>query len=318
MRLPALRFTLLPLLVALALTACHGKEDPSKPGGNTPEAAVQASVELLKAGDFNGLWKHALPPADYATMRTDWGVLQKNSQPVTPEDRARFNQATQALTGPDAENKLYAELQPKLTTMEQQYKDQLPVLVSVGAALLKNGVTQNKTLTGEQKTQANAVLDVLTPWAQQTPWFDQAKAKQAVGVAVATARKLDLKTPEQLRAMDFDTTMTKYSLGFAGARQLLGIYGLSVDDTLNSIKVTPIERTPLESSTGHARVKIDYTLLGKPLSTESKLVQQDGRWYSEDMLNNVRESHRQLSEQHNQPARSASAPAAVGAAPAKD
>jgi hypothetical protein len=47
-------------------------------------------------------------------------------------------------------------------------------------------------------------------------------------------------------------------------------------------------------------------------------VQQDGRWYSEDMLNNVRESHRQLSEQHNQPARSASAPAAVGAAPAKD
>jgi len=313
MRLPTLSSTLLPLFIALVLTACHGKDDASQPGSSTPEGAVQASVELLKAGDFNGLWKHALPPADYATMRADWHQLVQNPQPVTAEDRARFNQALQELTAPDAENKLYAELQPKLTTMEQQYKDQLPVLVSVGEALLKNGVAQNKTLTVEQKTQANAVLDVLTPWAQQTPWFDQAKAKQAVGIAVTTARKLDLKSPEQVRTMDFDTTMAKYSVGFAGAKQLLGIYGLSVDDTLNSIKVTPID-----NSNGHARVKIDYTLLGKPLSTESKLVQQDGRWYSEDMLNNVRESHRQLTEQRSHPAGSASAPAAASSVPAKD
>ena len=313
MRLPTLSSTLLPLFIALVLTACHGKDDASQPGSSTPEGAVQASVELLKAGDFSGLWKHALPPADYATMRADWHQLVQNPQPVTAEDRARFNQALQELTAPDAENKLYAELQPKLTTMEQQYKDQLPVLVSVGEALLKNGVAQNKTLTVEQKTQANAVLDVLTPWAQQTPWFDQAKAKQAVGIAVTTARKLDLKSPEQVRTMDFDTTMAKYSVGFAGAKQLLGIYGLSVDDTLNSIKVTPID-----NSNGHARVKIDYTLLGKPLSTESKLVQQDGRWYSEDMLNNVRESHRQLTEQRSHPAASASTPAAASSVPAKD
>ena len=313
MRLPTLRYTLLPLLAALALTACHGKDDVSQPGSSTPEAAVQSSVDLLKAGNFNGLWKHALPPADYATLRADWVHLQQNPQPITAEDRARFNQAMQELTGPDAENKLYAELQPKLTTMEQQYKDQLPVLISVGEALLKNGVAQNKSLTNEQKTQANGVLDVLTPWAQQTPWFDQAKAKQAVGVAVATARKLDLKTPEQLRTMDFDTAMQKYSLGFAGAKQLLGIYGLSVDDTLNSIKVTSIE-----NSNGHARVKIDYVLLGKPLSAESKLVQQDGRWYSEEMLNNVRESHKQLTEQPSQPAGSASTPAAASTVASKD
>ena len=313
MRLPTVSSTLLPLFVALALAACHGKDDASQPGSSTPEGAVQASVELLKAGDFNGLWKHALPPADYATMRTDWHQLAQDPQPVTAEDRARFNQALQELTAPDAENKLYAELQPKLTLMQQQYQDQLPVLVSVGEALLKNGVAQNKTLTGEQKAQANAVLDVLTPWAQQTPWFDQAKAKQAVAIAVTTARKLDLKSPEQVRTMDFDTTMAKYSVGFAGAKQLLGIYGLSVDDTLNSVKVTPID-----NNNGHARVKIDYTLLGKPLSTESKLMLQDGRWYSEDMLNNVRESHRQLTEQRSRPAGSASAPAATSTVPAKD
>ena len=309
MRLPSLfRRALLPLFAALLLGACHGKDDSAQPGGSTPEAALQASVDLLKAGDFNGLWKHALPPADYANLRADWQLQQRDAQPISAEDRARFDEAMQKLTGPDAENKLYAELQPKLTAMEQQYKDQLPVLVSVGDAMLKSAVAQSRTLSEAQKTQAGGVLDVLLPWARQTPWFDQARARQATGVAVATARKLDLKSPEQMRAMDFDTTMGKYTTAYGGLKQLLAIYGLSVDDTLNSVKLPPVS-----SSNGHAVVKVDYTLLGKPLSTESKLVQENGRWYSEDLLRNARQSHQQL-----QQAASASAPASAGSAVTKD
>jgi uncharacterized protein YaiI (UPF0178 family) len=309
MRLPSLfRHALLPLFAALLLGACHGKDDSAQPGGSTPEAALQASVELLKVGDFNGLWKHALPPADYANMRADWQLQQRDAQPISAEDRARFNEAMQKLTGPDAENKLYAELQPKLAAMEQQYKDQLPVLISVGDAMLKSAVAQSRTLSEAQKTQAGGVLDVLLPWARQTPWFDQARAKQAVGVAVATARKLDLKSPEQMRTMDFDTTMGKYATAYGGLKQLLAIYGLSVDDTLNSVKLTPVS-----SSNGHAVVRIDYTLLGKPLSTESKLMQENGRWYSEDLLQNARQSHQQL-----QQAATASAPASAGSAVTKD
>lgn len=291
MRIHYLRHALLPLVATLLLGACHGKDDASQSGGSSPVAALQSSIDLVKAGDFNGLWKHALPPADYANLRTDWSRRAQAKQPITADDRAKFNQAMQQLTGPDAENKLYAELQPKLTAMEQQYKDQLPVLISVGEALLKNTVTQNKDLSPTQKTQADDALDVITPWAQNTPWFDQAKARQAIGVAVATARKLDLKSPEQLRAMDFDAVMGKYSIGYDGLKRLLAIYGLSVDQTLESIKLSE-----LSNSNGHAVVKIDYTLLGKPLSAESKLVQENGRWYSQDMLDNVRKSHQQLSQ----------------------
>ncbi|HEY0200004.1 MAG TPA: hypothetical protein VGC19_15950 [Rhodanobacter sp.] len=71
MRFPALRHVILPLFTALLLSACQGKNEASQSGGSTPEAALQGSIDLLKAGDFNGLWKHALPPADYATMRAD-------------------------------------------------------------------------------------------------------------------------------------------------------------------------------------------------------------------------------------------------------
>ncbi len=309
MRLPSLRHAMLPLFAALLLCACHGKNEPAQPGGSTPEATLQASVDLLKAGDFDGLWKHALPPADYANMRADWALQQRDPRPLTAEDRARFHETMQKLTGPDAENQLYAELQPKLVAMEQQYKDQLPVLISVGDAMLKSAVAHSKTLSEAQKTQAGGMLDVLLPWAQQTPWFDQARAKQAVGVAVATARKLDLKDPDQLHAMDFDTTMGKYATAYGGLKQLLAIYGLSVDDTLNSVKLTPVS-----SGNGHAVVRVDYTLLGKPLSTESKLVQEDGRWYSEDLLQNARQSHQQLQQQ----AATAGAPASAASAVTKD
>lgn len=310
MRFPALRHVMLPLFAALLLGACHGKDDPSQPGGSSPVAAVQTSVDLVKAGNFNGLWKHALPPADYTNLRTDWKRHTQDQRPITPADRARFNQAMQQLTGPDAEKKLYAELRPKLAAIEQQYKDQLPVLLSVGEAFVKNAVAQNKKLTPPQKSQVDAALDVITPWAQQAPWFDQTKAKQAVGVAVTTARKLDLKSPEQMHAMDFDTVMSKYSIGYGGLKQLLTIYGLSVDDTLNSVKLSE-----LSNSNGHAVVKIDYTLLGKPLSTETKLVRENGRWYSEDMLDNVRKSHQQLSQPT---VAQATAAAAAGGVAGKD
>jgi hypothetical protein len=309
MRFSSFRYALLPLCAALLLSACNGKDDASKPGGSTPESAMQGSVDLLKAGNFKGLWTHALPPADYATLRADWAKKQQNPEPISAEDRAKFDATMKKLTEPGAEDKLYAEWQPKLAMMEQKYKDQVPVLISVGDALVKNGISQSKELTEDQKAQANAVVNVLTPWAQQTPWFDQAKAKQTVGVAVATARKLDLKKPEQLRSMDFDTAMDKYSIGFDGLKKVLSNYGLSVDETLNSVKLKTVS-----NEKGHALVKVDYTLLGKPLTTESKMIEQDGRWYSEDMVNNVRKAHQKLAEEPVTPSISASAKAPASAA----
>ncbi|MBD8874345.1 hypothetical protein [Rhodanobacter sp. DHB23] len=291
MRFRSFRRTLLPLFAVLALAACHNKDEATQVGGSTPEAAVQGSITLLKAGDFNGLWKHALPAGDYATLRADWSRRNADRPPVSATDEARFDASVQKLTAPDAETKLYAEVQPKLDQMQQQYKDQLPVLVAMGGAYLKNGVAQNQSLDSEQKTQAGSLIDVLTPWAQQAPWFDQARAKQTIGILAATARKLDLKSPEQLRTLDFDGTMAKYATGYAGLKQVLAIYGLSVDDALASAKLSTVS-----NQDGHAVVKIDYTLLGKPLSAETRLVQQDGRWYSESLVDNVRKAHQALQQ----------------------
>jgi len=297
MRLRFLRkILLLPLLGALLLAACHGNE-AAQPGGGTPEAAVQGSINLLKAGGFNGFWKHALPSADYANLRADWHRRNTSGGSVGTADEARFNASVQQLTGPDAERKLYAQVQPKLEQMQQQYKDQLPVLIAMYGAFLKNGVAQNPRLDPKQKAEASQLIDALTPWAQQTPWFDQTKAKEVVAVLVTTARKLDLKSSAQLHTLDFDAAMAKYATAYAGLKQALAIYGLSVDQALDSAKLSIVS-----NQNGHAVVKIDYTLLGKPLSAETNLVQQDGRWYSESLVDNVRKAHEQL----QQPAAAAS------------
>lgn len=303
MRFQTLRHCLL-VLALLALAACHNKEEAAAvPGGATPEAAVQESVALIKVGDFAGFWKHALPPAEYANLRTDWTHPHPDQRPITDVDRAKFDQAVKQLTAPNAETTLYDQLKPKLVLMDQQYHDQLPVMIGIGQAILTTGIAQNKTMTENQKQQMRDVLNVLLPWAQQTPWFDQDKAKQAVTVTVTTVRQLDLKSPDQLQSMDFDTAMKKYATAYTGLKQLLVIYGLSVDDALDSVKVTT-----LGIDHGQAHVKIDYALLGKPLSTDSQLVLVDGRWYSKDLIDSEHAQHEQLTH----PA----APAASGTAPA--
>jgi hypothetical protein len=301
------------VLAMLVLVACHKKEETgTAPGGDTPEAAMQQSVTLIKAGDFAGFWQHALPPADYANLRADWKLPRPDQRPITDEDRARFTLAVQQLTAPNAETTLYNQVKPKLAQLEEQYHDQLPVMIGIGQAIVSTGIAQSKTMTENQKQEARDVLNVLLPWAQQTPWFDQDKAKQAVGVAVTTARQLDLKNPDQLQNMDFDPAMKQYSIAWGGIKQLLGIYGLSVDDTLDSVKVTTVG---IDHDQAH--VKIDYTLLGKPLSTDSQLVQIDGRWYNQDLINSARAQHERLLHPVTPAAAgSAPAPAASAQAPA--
>ncbi len=296
---------------AFLLCACHGKDEASQPGGSTPEAALQRSIDLFKAGDFQGMWKQSLPPADYANLRADWSRQQRQSLAISNGNRAKFTEAMQKLTARDAKKTLFAQLQPRLIRVEQQYGDQVPLLLKVGGAMAKAQVAQEQNLSSSEKSRINNVLDALAPWVQQTPWFDQARAKQAVAVVVATARKLDLKNPEQLHSIDFGSAMGKYTIAYVGLKQLLSIYGLSVDDTLNSIKLTNVSE-----SHGHAVVKIDYSLLGKPLSAEFPVVEQDGRWYSEDLLEQTRASHqRVIQSMANLPAGSATTPARTGRVP---
>ena len=281
---------LLPCLALFALTACQSREHVANAAASqSPEAAVQQSIALVRAGDFAGFWQHALPPHDYAMLRQDWGQSRVGEAPLTDAERTRIDTALRQLAAPDAASTLDAQLQPWLAEAQVRYGDQLPLLVSIGRALAGKAIEEDWRLTDTQKRHATALLEALGPWAQQAPWFDPVRARQAVGVVVATARELDLRDARSLRAMDFDQAMRSYAIAFHGLERMLALYGLPLDEALASARVVPLEYHP-----PYARVRVEYQLLGTPLAMESTLVQQNGRWYDQDLLESVRQAHRRL------------------------
>jgi hypothetical protein len=79
-------------------------------------------------------------------------------------------------------------------------------------------------------------------------------------------------------------TAPKLKLAVNGVKQVLDVYGFSLDRTFDSVK------TEVLSNDGtNARVKVSYSLLDTPLSTETEMVKVDGRWYSKDTIEKLKQ-----------------------------
>lgn len=278
----SLRIAGLALSLVLA-TACS-KETPSGEAASPaaaksaagPEAAIHTSVALLKAGDIGGLIAHSLPPADYAKVKAEWG---QDQDPPTDEERAQFAEMMAKLTAPDAEQTLYAEIEPQLTAFDAQYQQQLPMYVNMGRGFLRSTIQQSKDLAEAEKTQALAAIDALADWMQNTRFTDPDKVKQVIAIATATAREMKLATIDEARALSYEDAMQKGQLVFQAIKRTVAVYGFSIDDTLDSVKTTLVA-----NDGSNAKVKIDYTLLGKPLTAEAEMVQRDNAWYGKNAL----------------------------------
>lgn len=282
MRMPALRAALAASLIVF-VAACEQKPaDSTAPAASSttqaegPDAAIQKSVALLKQGDFAGLMQHALPPAEFAKAKADWG---KDAEPVTDEDRKKFADTMGKLVEPDAETKLYAELEPQLKAFDAQYQQQIPMYVSMGSGWLQGMIQQNKDMSEAEKQQALSAVNALAAWVQKTRFTDPDAVKKVIAIVTKTARALDLKTADEARALTYEQSMQKARTGFQGVKEVLGVYGFSVDQTLDSVK------SEVVSSDGKtAKVKISYTLFDTPLTGETEMVNVDGRWYGKHAL----------------------------------
>jgi hypothetical protein len=276
------------LIVVLLLAACgqgrDGTAGSAASASSGPDDAIRKTAALLKAGDFAGLFEHSLPPADFAKLKGEWREHTDDAE-VTAEDRQHFVETMGKLTAPDAEDKLYAELQPQLAAFDAEFKKQGPMYIGMGRGWLQGMVAQSQTLSEQEKAQANTAIDALAQWAQNAKFTDPALARQAIGIACKAARAVGLKTLDEARALDFDQSMHKAQVVFGGVKELLALYGLSIDQTLDSIKPEVVSN---DGKT--ARVKVAYTLLGAPLSAEGEMINVDGRWYGKEAIEKLRET----------------------------
>jgi hypothetical protein len=286
---PLTRFAFVVALATAAVgcnqqTAAPTAAAPAAPApapvvvASAPDAAVLASVKALRANNVAGLLENALPAAEVAKMKADW-VKEINKDPVTEEDRRKFAEQMSKLTAPGAEDKLFAELEPQLKQFEQQSAQQMPMMIAMGQGFIQSAIQQSKDLNDQQKQQTTALIDATAKWAQTAKFTDPALAKQAIGVVCKTARDLNLKTLDEARALNYDQAMQKAGIALGGFKQLVALYGLSMDKALDSVKVETVA-----ANGDAAKVKVTYTAFEQPFTTESDLVKVDGKWYSKQAI----------------------------------
>ena len=272
-------------LALVALLAACGKEEKGADLAqtSTPQGAIDAAVQSLKAGDLKSLVESQVPPSHMEKLRTEWKA-DMAKDPPSEQEKQEFATQMAELTAADAEDKIMAKLEPELVKFETEMAPQLPLMIGMGKGLAANGIQENKELTQDQKDQAVKSIDALAKWVQETNFTDRARVKEAVSKVVASARELNLKTLDEARALSFDDAMVKGSVALRGFKDVLAVYGFSLDKMLDTVK------TEVVSQTGDAaKVKVSYQLFDQPLSFETDLVQVDGRWYGKqtiDKLNN--------------------------------
>jgi hypothetical protein len=273
------------LLVSVAACQKQGEDGavsaPAAAAG--PDAAILASIKLLKQGDIGGLMQNALPPAEFAKAKADWGK-DKDEQPITDEDRAKFSETMAKLTAPDAEQKLFAEIEPKLKEFDAQYQQQIPMYATMGSTVVKNMIQQNQSLSEAERTQAGAAVDALVAWVQNTRFTDPESIKKVLAIVSKSARDMNLKSLDEARALDYDQSMAKARIAFAGVKDALNVYGFSLDQTLDSVQAKVVSNDGKNAS-----VQLHYTLLGAPLDATAEMVNVDGRWYGKQMMEKLKE-----------------------------
>ena len=270
--------------IALALAACH--HAPPPPSNATPEAAVATSLRLTATGDFDGLMKNRLPPADYTQWRSEWDAAHARSGATSGTQDQQFAQIMQMLTEPGAEAKLANRLQPELAKLRGGKTETLPIASGILEAAGKQMIAASPQLGPSQKTMATQGLDAVIAWAKATDFSDAKKAKKAIDLVCATARQLHVQTLAQWRAQDYAQTMHSYGILWNGLEGLLNIYGL---DLANSLETADVSATGNDGT--HATIKLDMKLAGRPLSGEWPMVKQADHWYDAALLDAWQKAH---------------------------
>ena len=155
---------------------------------------------------------------------------------------------------------------------------------TMGATTLKGMIQDNQTLSENERTQAVAAIDALEKWVKGTRFTDPEAVKKVLAIVTRTARDLNLKSLDEARALDYDQSMQKARVAFGGVKDVLAVYGFSLDQTLDSVQAKT-----LTNDGKTANVQLAYTLLGTPLEATTEMVNVDGRWYGKQTIEKLKE-----------------------------
>jgi hypothetical protein len=266
---------MLTILVVL-LQACSdgsgsgsAKNALAKIDTDSPDGALMAVIQSIKHNDIKSLMQATMSKEEYNKAVSEFDTAKMSP---SASDKAQFSQMMGMLTADGAEDQLMAMAGPKL----EQMRTQLPMMLMMGKGMAAQAIQSSTDIPADQKETVTKAMNAVMDFVSENDILSEEVTRKAISAAVATAKNLDMQSLDDLQNMSFDQAMDKASLVLGGVKNVIGAYGISLDDVLGSIDVSDVQ-----TNGDNATMKLAYKFLGESFNQNVKMVKKDGKWVAE-------------------------------------
>lgn len=265
------------LALALLLGACERAPTPPpappKPMG--PAEALTRLMQDLRRNDLAGYARHAVPPTLHARLETAW-TEGRTVWPLTelPLDD-RIAPMITALAAPGAERQLKATFKQQFSGAERELRSAASTL----GLFAGQYVASAEEYSDEERDHYTQMIAAFSQWGRRAPLADGKRASAALPRLVNAARGTGLAGPEAFAKAGMDKALGRLGPFLRTTKDVLRSYDLDLDATLDGIEATVAEQTG-----DTARLRVRYTLAGRPVDAFVRAERRDGQWYLTDLL----------------------------------
>ena len=288
-RPPAVSRFLLVALLCIGLPACERDAPsgtaigvaarPAPQAARKPVDAVHVLRDRLLARDGAGFARLAVPPGLHARLASGWSA-GRTRWPLgeLPLD-ARLPKMLAALQQKDAQSTLIATFDHHFKGADRDIDQTIRTLVVFGGEYVQKA----PDYTAAEREHVVQAIAAIGDWAVAAPLSDPARARRFFTALVAAAQRsgIDGRAGNAAFArLGMDDSLRRLSPFLATlVAQLRDQYGLDLDASLRGLDVRLLEQTG-----DSARLRLRYTLAGRPIDAIVPVVRIDGHWYLADFV----------------------------------
>lgn len=272
----------LAAMLATAIAGCGKSPATSQTATNadcmqagTPEAAVTLVIDALRNDALETIPCRAVPPAMQDKLELAWREDRSRWPLAELPLSSKLPAVLAALNGPAAETRLRL-------AFDHQFAGQTTELQSAARGLglfAVRYIQKESSYQPDQRAHYANLIVALSDWSSHAPLGDRTLGHQSVSLLVAGANASSIHDDAGLRAAGMRGSLRGLTPLYHNAKQALALYGLSLDDVLSSVQVSPKDR-----SSDHARVHVHYLVHGEPVDSDIAVERRDGHWYLSGML----------------------------------
>ena len=275
------------LAVLCAPVACQRDGNPvasvrgalSPPGARQPAEAVLLLTRHLKDNDLPAFARDAVPPALHRELQVAW----RAGRTRWPLDELPFDERLPRLLGALAEPDAPRRLQ---TVFDRQFSGETSALKAAATALGLFGaqyVQHQGDFSPAERAHYLQFVDAMSQWGRRAPLGDPARARAAIPRLAAAARATGLASEADFARLGMAGSLQRLSGFLRALKTVLASYGLPLDQTLGTLRADTVSRDG-----ARAKVRMRYTLGGRPVEALVDVERIGGRWYLSDYLRHAR------------------------------